>query len=77
MQTFVRILGWSLLGAVISFMVTYGGCLVYDWAFPPEAGMGDSRGWLQFAILMLSPWPGVITGAIYGIVRARRIRAMR
>ena len=76
MQTFVRILGWSLLGAVISFMVTYGGCLVYDWALP-NLDTNEYREWSQFVILMLSPWPGVITGAIYGIVRARRIRAMR
>ena len=67
MHTFVKIFGWSLLGAVITWMFTFAACFLYDWAFP-NTDTNEYRAGAQFAILMFSPWPGVVTGAIYGIV---------
>lgn len=71
MRTFVRIIGWSLLGSGIAWAFTFAACLLYDWAFPKKES-DEFRAWGQFAILMFSPWLGVVTGAIYGAVRARR-----
>lgn len=70
MRTFIKVLGWALLGAILAWAMTFAACLLYDEAVPKPAG-NDSRPWMQFALLMFSPWLGVISGIIYGIDRAR------
>ena len=71
MFTFLKIVAWSLLGASISWFLVLACCIAYNWAVP-NIDTNERREWNQFALLMFSPWLGIIFGTGYGILRVRR-----
>jgi hypothetical protein len=73
MRTFFRVIGGAVLGAALAWAAVFAACALYDRVVPKPSG-DDSRPWMQFALLMFSPWVGVGLGASFGIARARASR---
>jgi hypothetical protein len=76
MLAFFRIIGWSLLGALIAGTVAFAGFLIFnrnEILGPKDAD--EIQAWARFSAIMGSlgiALTGFVVGAIYGIVRGRR-----
>jgi hypothetical protein len=66
-----RIIAWAIVGAFLVASLVLVVCYLYNLAVPDKGG-DEYRAWIQFVLLMLSPWPGVLAGAIFGAARATR-----
>src|SRR4051794_15574731 len=76
MQTFFRVIGWSLLGSLIAGILAFAGFLIFNYneMFGPK-NTDEIQVWGRFAAMMGSlgfAGVGFVLGAIYGIVRARK-----
>ena len=75
MQAFWRVMGWSLLGALIAGGVSFAGFVIFNYGqmFGPK-DTDEVQAWARFAAVMGSLGMaalGFVLGAICGIVRAR------
>lgn len=76
MQAILRVVGWSLLGSLIAGTIAFAGFLIfnYDQILGPKDS-DEIQAWARFAAIMGSlgfAGVGLVLGAIYGIVRARK-----
>jgi hypothetical protein len=67
----IRIIAWSIAGAILAVFLMLVVCGIYNSAIP-DKGSDEHRAWIQFVLLMLSPWPGFLAGAIFGAARATK-----
>ena len=73
-RTVLAVIGWSLIGCVLAFVLTNAACTIHASLFAQANVDGAARGWAYFGLVMMSPWFGLALGAIYGIIRERRRR---
>lgn len=74
MQTVLKVTGWAILAAAVAWAVGFAGIFTYFSIFEPTDA-SDIRSWQAFGAGMGSlafAGVGLVIGAIYGIVRARR-----
>ena len=70
MRTVLAVIGWSLIGSVLAFFLTYTTLIIYVNLIAPR----DNDWGTPLALLLSSPWLGLVLGAIYGLIRADRRR---
>ena len=76
MANFLKVLGWSLVGALIAGTLTFAGFIIFN--FDQILGPKDSdeiQAWSRFAAMMGSlafAMVGFVLGGVYGIVRVRK-----
>jgi hypothetical protein len=72
MWSFLKVVGWGLIGSLGAFIMVFLGLLIFNSTVPRSGSNEDGAwGWGDFALLMMSPWVGFVAGTVYGVIRAR------